>query len=446
MDDFPQIKQLHDEGKFDEIHKIASISSNLELINEAFMYMSLLGKYELCGQLLDNHKGIYHISLENEYWYAKNRGYLYWIMGDLTNAIPHLERALEIAQLLESDKKISLACTRLGVYYDNIGDFNLATDYIMKALTLQLKDDDKTGEIYSHYMLGYLNQIKGENTKAAEHNIRALKIAEEHSSPRIEGAVRRNYSKIFFENGEFNKAIEYVSRAIEIFHEIGSPIWELAHSYQRMVEYYTKSDMREKASPFLDLLIELISNSEEIRLSKILFFTQGLYHKSADRLFEKSKAESYFKEFLSSPNLRIELHMEAISHLIELYVYEYRAFRNPKVLFEINEYITELKDLAQKLDVHTIRVDVKMLEAKIMVIHGKFEQALEILDEVRVLANDKNLVEDLSQADDLKETVFDDFNLLSNILDENTDLRERVTNNRIDKYIQYILNNVNDLQ
>jgi tetratricopeptide (TPR) repeat protein len=160
-----------------------------------------------------------------------NVGLILRRMGDVGDAIEHLERALGLYQERELDGRAEVL-GGLGLCFRDIGELGSAVEYFQQALGTHEELGRRAGQATMLGNLGNTYRAMGEIDRAIEHLGRALAIYEELGLPEGQGAALGNLGACYRALGEAPRAREHYERALTVFRRIGLPD---DHPHVRMV-------------------------------------------------------------------------------------------------------------------------------------------------------------------------------------------------------------------
>ena len=127
--------------------------------------------------------------------------------GDYTGALAELERAAASYSSVGNTEELGAVYNSVGRVYRAHGQLQEALAYQMKALQLH------EGGRNSYYRIQSLNAVAavygmlGEIDKARSFAERALKIAEQSGTPRVQDFLRANLASYLADQGEYSRAV-----------------------------------------------------------------------------------------------------------------------------------------------------------------------------------------------------------------------------------------------
>lgn len=133
---------------------------------------------------------------------------------DSSNAVYLI--ALPLAQELGNKLREKNICNNLGLGYQYQGKYDLAIDYFIKVLDLNLGDKDK--ENFSSYLnIGVSYAAIGNDEEALLYYKKTLDIVDSTKNPEVLALVCKNMGDLYVENNQHNLADPYWLKAIKIF-------------------------------------------------------------------------------------------------------------------------------------------------------------------------------------------------------------------------------------
>lgn len=138
---------------------------------------------------------------------------------------PH--RAMELLQALElkklKDKNKSTANNRIGILFQNFGEYEKALCHFKKALEINEKNNDEKGASANLHQIGMIYQDKGDYEAALNNYQKSMEIKEKIGN--IAGAALSNaqMGTLYFKQNKFETALKFFVQAFLVFAKIGSP-------------------------------------------------------------------------------------------------------------------------------------------------------------------------------------------------------------------------------
>ncbi len=170
-----------------------------------------------------------------------NVGSLYGRIDQNEKAIEYLLRAVKIAERTKQEYVKSTIFNNLAAIYFDMGDTDKSKYYLEEALTVatQLKDDPMVCGIIVN--LGELCQKKQQYKKAMQHYEQGLENPSIENLPEQKIYTLHNIASLYYDLGEYHKAINFAKRALKIALDSDVAIHNAA-LYKVLAESYEKID------------------------------------------------------------------------------------------------------------------------------------------------------------------------------------------------------------
>lgn len=310
-----------------------------------------------------------------------------WYFGRLEDSMDYANMALEVARSSGNRKLEARALLRMVVINDNQGNYGVCFEMGKQAMKLAWELKEIQIYVYCCYNVGYAHQVVGDLEKATALYFRGFELLKDHPNERLRAALLRNLSKVRFDEGLVDQARQLIQEAISIQKDLPYTVyWELAHSYQRMVEYASHEGNIELADKFIRELDELLSDLDNIRLMHIAWHAKGLYFKGLylQREDEKSlrTAMSFFKRLIYGVKVRQELRLASFCHFLQLAV----GNGEGQLDREIRELLLLAKEDTEKEAHKTFSLSLKEIESKFYATRGEISTAISIIEDGKEMA------------------------------------------------------------
>jgi tetratricopeptide (TPR) repeat protein len=182
-----------------------------------------------------------------------NKGVVYDLMGDFTNALSIYNKALEIRRKINDDKGIAQNLNNISLIYYQKGDYDIAIDYSLQSLKMEEKIGNKEGigQTYINIATIYAELDQFDQTK--KYLELALPILEETGSRNSINVLVDLGVQYILHDQNLKKAEEYLSKALKeslkiqdqsnltaIYHNLGK-IGLIKGEYSQAEKYLEKA-------------------------------------------------------------------------------------------------------------------------------------------------------------------------------------------------------------
>lgn len=378
-------------------------------------------------------------SLELEVTCYEALSYIY--ANKLDNAFKVLQQADSIFNNLseEEQKHDGLGITWFywskGLYYERIGEFDKALTFIKLSLPLIRKHQFL---YYLSVFLGILGRIhdnRGELDTALDYYDEELAVAKKAGNDHRLGRSMQNLARIHWKKNKLQKAFELYKKSLDLFQASDNVIY-VPETIYNLVLLSLKLNNDEQAN---SMLMQLKALSESSKEKDIIFryqLARAAQLKKSKRIIMKSKAQALFQEAADEENLSYELTTFAILNLCDLLLAEIKAYGEEEVLKDIHIYLSKLKALANREHIFPLLIESLLLQAKVHVIEGNLSKALSLLDQARVIAEEKTLNLLLSKVITEKNQLEQEYDKLQAIFQSNSSIHGRLEQDKMREYLE----------
>ncbi|MBP8916286.1 MAG: tetratricopeptide repeat protein [Chitinophagales bacterium] len=318
------------------------------------------------------------MSAYNDYAYL-----LYRSQAD--SAIYYAEKALSIAEKLNSNKEIFSAYNLLGLAWQTKGSYNLSIEYFKKELEYLPENDLNRAKTYHNMALTY--RFLNNNNEALTHEVNALKISENNRDSVTVGVIYQTMCNIYRDMEDYELAEKYILKSIDIFEKvkntgIDNRLSMLANAYSNYGNMLQKTGR----------LTEAVENHKK---AAILQNESGdLYNKAIvyENLADDYKLMKRYSEALINYNLAKDI-MQQLNSETDV---GYELMKIAEIYKETGEYSFALANLDSALNIFTrnhadaYRLDVYNSKYKVYDLIGNTELALQFYKKYNVLKDSLN--------------------------------------------------------
>ncbi len=194
------------------------------------------------------------------------------------------EECRERAQLLES----------LGWAYIRMGDYEKASELLVKSLKIAENFRDKKEIAHAHHSIGTMSLTKGDFDEALKHLEKALEIREDIDDAIGQPASLNNIGIVHYNKGEMDKALEYYGQSLEINEKIGDK-WGIATAFNNIGLVHSEKGEPDKALEYYEHCLEIEEKiGDKTGIASVLNNIGNLYHNKG----EPDKALEYHGQSL----------------------------------------------------------------------------------------------------------------------------------------------------
>ncbi|MGM0580787.1 MAG: SpoIIE family protein phosphatase [Bacteroidota bacterium] len=242
--------------------------------------------------------------------------YTYYNLGALDKALKIQQEALQLAKTMGSEKMIDYVITHLALTYDEMGNYAKAIEYYRYNIRYA-----KENNLPQDQMIGLLNiadmYVRMEEYDSAEYYAKKAIEFEEISEDYVRSIAFINYGVALERNNNFNKALIYLLRGLEIQYSSDPDYAAISEAYLTISNIYVKKNQFSNALQFADSSINSAGKSESNYYLRKGYELRSSIHKS---LANHAKAYDDLKKFVdTNDKIYNEETSEKFLELQELY-------------------------------------------------------------------------------------------------------------------------------
>ena len=241
----------------------------------------------------------------------KNIGLAYYIKGDYVNVLDYWLQSLEIYESINDKVGVGNLLSNIGAVYFNQGDDPKALEYYLESLKVSEETGNKLRIATALTNIGavYFNK-PATHDKAEDYYLRALPLSQEINDLDAIGTSAVNLGEIYLENQDHKSALFYFEKALDALNKTGGnesyvltnigKSYRIQGDYQKALEYQTKAyDIAKKKDFKLEMSIALKAVGDT-------YFSQGNYrealsnYKQSKEIAEEISANNNLKDIYES--------------------------------------------------------------------------------------------------------------------------------------------------
>ncbi|WMN13053.1 SpoIIE family protein phosphatase [Marivirga salinae] len=242
--------------------------------------------------------------------------YSFYNLGALDKALKINLEAYEIAKASKNEKLIDYIITHLALIYDEIGNYDKALEYYRYNIRYA-----KENNLPQDQMIGLLNIadmfVRMEEFDSAEYYAEKAVEFEDESEDYIRSIAYLNYGVALERNNNFDKALIYLLRGLEIQYTSDRDYAAISEAYLTISNIYVKKKQFNNALQFADSSINSAKKSESNYYLRKGYELRSSIHKT---LGDNTQAYNDLKRFVeTNDKIYSEETAEKFLELQELY-------------------------------------------------------------------------------------------------------------------------------
>ena len=275
-----------------------------------------------------------------------------------------------------------------------LGNVSKSEDLIKKADNL-FKKIKETSTIDLRERKSFLVRIKanictwkGEIHRSLELNKKAFELAKDSKNKELISASLINIAEKYDLLGDYDNAILYAERAIEIQYQPWL-IYPLGFIIDILLD---KGDI-EGANPYFQQISEIREKDKSKRNDSLYRYYKAVLLKTSLRSKNRVKSEKLLKQIIDNEDISggiksfwAKKRIFAIINLCDLLLIELRITNYPEIIDEIQLYIQKLLNFAEKQQSYWILCETHLLQARLALISLDIREARQFLTQAQILA------------------------------------------------------------
>ncbi|MFX1277967.1 MAG: tetratricopeptide repeat protein [Promethearchaeota archaeon] len=217
-----------------------------------------------------------------------NIGWIYYKMGNLSEAIEHFKEAATIAQELGKKDQELVYLSNLGDINERIQNFPQALEYYKKAMALAENSGNLMEELRILNSVIEVYEILENYSDALKFSENALKLSERLGDLKKKAMVLNNIGSIYYKQNNLDLALDYFQQSEKIFRRINDNenisicLNNIGTVFQNLYDYPIALNKFEEAIEFDEKLQNYKGKTQHLRKIGEVYFDQNDYVRALD--------------------------------------------------------------------------------------------------------------------------------------------------------------------
>ncbi len=324
------------------------------------------------------------------------KGLFYDYKSDTNQALEHHEQSLTLREEIGFKPKIGQSLLQIArIIGVSKGELDRALKYAERSLTFFEESNKKWWIAHSLLVMAVLYFYKGEVDRCVVFHERCLVIYKDLNNKYGMAGVLNSMGETYRMKGDLDRALECLEQGLALYQEVGN-LHDLARIHDCLIQILIdKGDLERAKQHFYDL--EQLNNQLKVKdINLIYLFNKALLLKTSHRVRNLAKAEEILMQILDDMNLDLGLVMKpftilALLNLCEVLLIELHMTGDLEVLEEIESFVAQLLDIAEKSNSYWILCETHLLQAKLALIQLDLEDAKQLFTEAQYIAEEHGL-------------------------------------------------------
>ena len=450
---------LIQQGLFKELFEFAdktykeSLGLEKSLLSvDALMYIAygllLINNFEKADEILKQGEELLKtITQEPSKDYKQREAYIAFLKGhfsspfssqnsDLDLALQYFEQSLALQE--EHDDKTIIAYSLnsiaaiIGIHK---GDLNRGFEYSEQALALAKETKKKFTIANILLIMAGLYSFKGDLNHSIKLNEESLSIFKELNNKVMIASMLNNLGEDYRLIGELDRALACLEQSLALLNELGN-LREIATIHDALIHILIEKKDIERAQYYLNQLEQLNIQLKNKYFNIIILLNKALILKNSSRTRDRGKAEEILKCILEDETANYENIISVLPNLCELLLMELRLTGDLEVLDELNRYISQLSDIAEKSGSFLVLGETYLLKAKSALITFDLEDARRLLAQGQQIAEKYGLNQLAIKISNEHDKMLNQLDLWKNLKESKAPLTERIELSRLNEQMK----------
>ncbi len=375
---------------------------------------------------------------ELEFQTKENLVSLYKSMQKRSEAISMLLEIMEHNKQIHAMDRLAQNHHTLGVLHEKEGNFEKALSNYTKALAIRENMDDQLASSWTYLKLARLYLQMGEISKAFEMSHKSLLIREKQGSKEEMAQSLQTLALVYIQLGDNENAKSCMKQAVDLFLETANEEW-ISESTFHLAQFLLKEQALEEAKNLAHIHSQLAKSTANRSIKQRNRLLEAILLKNSESPKSMFEALEILEDLLQEPLDDIELKLQAMIEIIDLYLLELKIINPEKPLRKIENLLSQMLDSSLTNQSFTIYVHFLIIKARLKRAQFKGEEALNLLKEAEIVCNEKRL-------NYLKTIIDQEMNELQTHLSDmwetlqysNADLIERMQKTALKEYLEKV--------
>lgn len=158
-----------------------------------------------------------------------NIGYAYFNKGDLSNALKHHKKALDLWRALKNNSGTGQSLNNLGVVYKQLGEYKRSLRYFTEALEVFKEEGDEQPIATTYNNLGGIYKMLEKNDQAIESYNHSLLLRRKIGDDRGVATTLNNIGALYKKQGNLDTALVFFEESLALIEKVGDQMG-IAHA------------------------------------------------------------------------------------------------------------------------------------------------------------------------------------------------------------------------
>ncbi len=351
QDNFSEALLLAYEAKELEI----SLDESFDLNNEKFIIATVLGN-------------IHYRKSQNE------------------KAEKYYKYALELAELSNYYNLLSQAYNSIAIVSTKKGEWKNAINYHEKCFKFATECGNLKYQIYSNSNIGEIYRQFGLFNKALKYYKKALHLNRDNTIASATPILNLNVGLALFKIKDINNSKHHIELAYNEFKKQNSQI-NITEALLYLILINLELGNSQIAENYLTEFSNLEYDADNKTIQIRLEISKAIILKYQNTYESIRESTSILEDIVARDFVYVEYNVMAILHLCDNYLDEYQKSNDLLYLNQAEQLLDKTENLSIELNSHVLKIESKVLRAKLYIIKSELERVDRLLLEAKELSN-----------------------------------------------------------
>jgi len=321
------------------------------------------------------------------------KGYVLFYKGDGDNALKYMEQSLTLREELGNKKEIIESLSYMGnIYTFYKGDLDLGLKYAERCKALIEEVNVKSVRFPLAMNLVNFGNIylqKGVHDHALKYYKDFLSICEELNDIEYMTTALGNISAIYLEQGEIKQYLDTSKKVLKVQEKIGNT-WYISIAFFNLIQILVEIGDIPQAKSYLEQFQRFNSQINNDFANISYRFCLALILKTSTRTHDRAKSEEILKQIIEDETFS-HLNLNALISICDLYLNELRITNDIEILDDIQPYIDQLLNIAEKYQSYSLLCETYLLQARMALLTFNIKKTRRFLIQAHQIAKRHDL-------------------------------------------------------
>ncbi|MDH5403080.1 MAG: tetratricopeptide repeat protein [Candidatus Heimdallarchaeota archaeon] len=320
------------------------------------------------------------------------KSYIYVREGEISNAEESLiqgERIIEDIggwQHLKYSEFWGLLINSKGLIANLKGRLNEAMNYFSIAYRFGVEYSHLWIESTARNNLALCLKFTRNHDEAILHINRGIEILDELENFVVKGVCLKTLGELHRIKGYLQQASEYLEQSLQLVRN--ENITHHSTTLYYLILTYLEMGNTSKVKILEEELYNIQISSDNKMVKKRYEITHALILKTEKRFETLGEAKKILLDVVKSGMIDFDLTTTSIINLLDILLYEYKCFKNPAILVEINNELDSLLNYTSGLETTLIHLYLTFIKGKAALLNFNFEESKRFLLQSQVQAEE----------------------------------------------------------